>query len=100
VGFRSVPNHMGPRNHNLCWERCLSSLTMQQFHPIFGRHVVLGLAMGKNTKMDFIHAEVGFGKQRQQVIGKNLQVVYFSQFLAKPGAGRAQLGVFGHYRAI
>jgi hypothetical protein len=43
---------------------------------------------------------VCFGEQRQQVIGKNFQEVYFSQFLAKPGAGRAQLGVFGHSGAI
>jgi hypothetical protein len=31
---------------------------------------------------------------------EKLPGVYFSQFLAKPGAGRAQLGVFGHSGAI
>jgi hypothetical protein len=41
-----------------------------------------------------------FGEQRQQVIGKNFQEVYFLHFLAKPGAERAQLGVFGHSGAI
>jgi hypothetical protein len=35
---------------------------------------------------------VHFGEHRQQVIGKNLQEVYFSHFLAKRGGGRAQLG--------
>jgi hypothetical protein len=43
---------------------------------------------------------VHFGEQRQQVLGKNFQEGYFLQFLAKPGAERAQLGVFGHSRAI
>jgi hypothetical protein len=33
-------------------------------------------------------------------LGKNFEEVYFSQFLAKPGAGRAQLGVFGHFGTI
>jgi hypothetical protein len=35
---------------------------------------------------------VCFGEQRQEVIGKKFQEVYFSQFLAKLGARRAQLG--------
>jgi hypothetical protein len=43
---------------------------------------------------------VRFGEQRQQRIGRNFQEVISSQFLAKPGAGRAQLGVFGHSGAI
>jgi hypothetical protein len=43
---------------------------------------------------------VGFGRQVQQFIGRNLQEVYVSQFLTKQGAGIAQLGVFGHSRAI
>jgi hypothetical protein len=37
----------------------------------------------------------------QQAIGEKLPgSVFSSHFLAKPGAGRAQLGVFGHSGAI
>jgi hypothetical protein len=43
---------------------------------------------------------VHFGDQRQQRIGRNFQEVISTQFLAKLGAGRAQLGVFGHFEAI
>jgi hypothetical protein len=32
--------------------------------------------------------------------GKNFKEGYFSHFLAKPGAERAQTGVFGHSGAI
>jgi hypothetical protein len=43
---------------------------------------------------------VHFGEQREQRIGKKLPELYFSQFFAKPGAGRAHLGVFGRSGAI
>jgi hypothetical protein len=43
---------------------------------------------------------VCFGEQRQQAIREKHPQLYFSQFLAKPGAGRAQLGVFGHFGSI
>jgi hypothetical protein len=39
-------------------------------------------------------------EQRQQRIGRNFQEVIPTQVLAKPGVGRAQLGVFGSSRAI
>jgi hypothetical protein len=61
---------------------------------------VLGFGMGNTQRPGSVHTKVCFGEQVQQVIGKNFQEVYFSQFLAKPGAGRAQLGVFGHSGAI
>jgi hypothetical protein len=43
---------------------------------------------------------VHFGEQRKQAIGEKHPELYFSQFLAKPGAGRSQLGVFGYSGAI
>jgi hypothetical protein len=36
----------------------------------------------------------------QQAIGEKNPGSYFLHFLAKPSAGRAQLGVFGHSGAI
>jgi hypothetical protein len=42
---------------------------------------------------------VHFGEERQQRIGRKLPELYFSQFLAKPGVGRAELWVFGHFGA-
>jgi hypothetical protein len=43
---------------------------------------------------------VCFGEQVQQAIERNFQEVYSSHFFAKPSAGRAHIGVFGHSGAI
>jgi hypothetical protein len=43
---------------------------------------------------------VFFGEQTQQAIGEKHLELYFSQFLAKLGKERAQLGVFGRFGAI
>jgi hypothetical protein len=51
-------------------------------------------------KARFISHRCILEEQRQQRIGRNFQEVIPTQFLAKLGAGRAQLGVFGRSGAI
>jgi hypothetical protein len=46
------------------------------------------------------HTQGRFGEQRQQANEEKHPDLYFSQFLAKPGAGRAHIRVFGHSGAI
>jgi hypothetical protein len=41
-----------------------------------------------------------FWRAETTTLGKIFQEEYFSHFLAKPGAERAQTGVFGHSGAI
>jgi hypothetical protein len=59
-----------------------------------------GFLARETHKTRFSFYRVRFGEHVQQAIGKNFQGVYFPHFLAKIGAGRAQLGVFGHCGAI
>ena len=73
---------------------------MRQICPICGTTRGVGFWHKKHTKAKLVTQWVCFGKKKQQVIGENFQEVYFLHFLAKPGAERAQLGVFGHYGAI
>jgi hypothetical protein len=54
----------------------------------------------KQTEAELVTQWVRFGDQRQQVIGENFHEVYFLHYLAKLGAERAHLGVFGHFGAI
>jgi hypothetical protein len=43
---------------------------------------------------------VHFGDPETTSLKGNFQEAYLLQFLAKRGAEKAQLGVFGHYKAI
>jgi hypothetical protein len=43
---------------------------------------------------------VHFGNPETRSLKGNFQEAYLLQFLAKPGAEKAQLGVFGHSKAI
>jgi hypothetical protein len=56
--------------------------------------------MGMHTKMGSEACRCVFHNKGLQVIGEKLPRVYFLQFLANPGAGRARLGVFEHSGAI
>jgi hypothetical protein len=62
---------------------------VQHFFPFSGMACGVAFWHGKHTKDELVTQCVHFGEQRQQVIGGNFQKVYFLQFLAKPGAGRA-----------
>jgi hypothetical protein len=60
---------------------------------------VLGFWHRKHSGAKLV-TQVHFGEQVQQGIGRNFQEVISTQFLVKPGVGRAQIGVFGCYGAI
>jgi hypothetical protein len=62
--------------------------------------VVLGFGMENTQRLGSVTQRCVLVSRDNKLLGKNFQEVYFSQFLAKPGAGRAQLGVFGHSGAI
>jgi hypothetical protein len=97
--FRSMPWPHGAMQPIIFVGKVLTSLTMRQILPFSGT-TCARFRHGKTHRPGSVTQWVHFGEQRQQVIGKNFQEVYFSQFLAKPGAERAQLGVFGHSGAI
>jgi hypothetical protein len=63
-------------------------------------HMGVGFRHGKHPEARFSSHRCVLEEQRQQRIGRNFQEVIPTHFLAKPGAGRAQLGVFGCSGAI
>jgi hypothetical protein len=78
----------------------LIALTVRQNAQILREGVCAGFLARKMPVSQVQSVWVCFGEQRQQRIGRNFQGVIPTQFLAKPGAGRAQLGVFGRSGAI
>jgi hypothetical protein len=73
---------------------------VQQFTPICAMERMLGFWHVKHTKLGSFLTGCILASRYDKLLGKNFQGVYFPQFFAKSGAGRAQLGFFGHSRAI
>jgi hypothetical protein len=61
---------------------------------------MLGLGMGNAQKLGYSHRGVIWRTRDNKLEGENFQEVYLLHFLAKPGAEKAQLGVFGCSGAI
>jgi hypothetical protein len=63
-------------------------------------HVCDGFRHEKFPKSRFSSHRCILEEQRQEIIGRNFQGVIPTQFLSKPGAGRAQPEIFGCSGAI
>jgi hypothetical protein len=61
---------------------------------------VLGLGTGKHPEAGLLTQGVFWRTRDNKLEGENFQEVYLLHFLAKPGAEKAQLGVFGCSGAI
>jgi hypothetical protein len=61
---------------------------------------VLGLGTENAQKLGWTHRGVFWRTRDNKLEGENFQEAYLLHFLAKPGAEKAQLGVFGRSGAI
>jgi hypothetical protein len=61
---------------------------------------VLGFRPNNTAGAGLVCHRCIFASRYNKLEGENLQEVYLLHFLAKPGAEKAQLGIFGRFEAI
>jgi hypothetical protein len=80
--------------------KALGALIVQRFFQFCGTTCGVGFLHGKHSELGSVGQRCILESMYNKLLGEKLPRSVFSQFLAKPGAGRAQLGVFGHSEAI
>jgi hypothetical protein len=69
-------------------------------HNLWKQVHFMGLGMGNSQNLGYSHRGAIWKTRDYKLEEENLQEVYLLRFLAKPGAERSQLGVFGCSEAI